>query len=136
VHSVHVISFSYLLWAAAHFGCQVWEYLTTTYNDHWTGQDGPIAWPARSPDLTPMDFFLWGHIKALIYTLPVDSEEELIACIVDAAATIRQQPGIFECTSLSAALLAVYQGWWLYIWTAALNWYEIQLFSEYFSGFA
>jgi hypothetical protein len=42
-----------------------------------------------------MDLFLLGHIKALIYKLPVDSEEALIAHIIKAAATIRQQPGIF-----------------------------------------
>jgi hypothetical protein len=35
-----------------------------------------------------MDLFLWGHIKALIYTSPVDSEEDLIACIGEAAAAI------------------------------------------------
>jgi hypothetical protein len=34
-----------------------------------------------------MHFFLWGHIKALIYMLPVDSEEDLIAHIVEAATT-------------------------------------------------
>jgi len=34
-------------------------------------------------DLTPMDFFLWGHI----YTLSVDSEEDLIAHIIETAAT-------------------------------------------------
>jgi hypothetical protein len=34
-----------------------------------------------------MGFFVWGHIKALIYVLPVDSEEDLIAHIVEAAAT-------------------------------------------------
>jgi len=49
-----------------------------------------------------MDFFLWGHIKALIYMLPVDSEEDLIAHTIEAAATIRQQPGIFACTHQSA----------------------------------
>jgi len=130
VHSVHVNSFSYLLWAAAHFGCKVWEYLTTTYNNHWIGQGGPTAWPARSPDLTPMDFFLWGHIKALIYTSPVVSEEDLIALITEASTTIRQQPGIFEHMSLSAASLTAYQGQWPYIWTAALNWHEIQLFFQ------
>jgi hypothetical protein len=31
-----------------------------------------------------------GHVKALIYTSPVDSEEDLIAHIVEAAATITQ----------------------------------------------
>jgi len=46
-----------------------------------------MAWPPRSLDLTPMVFFLWGHIKALIYTSPVDSEEDLIVRIVEAAGT-------------------------------------------------
>jgi len=59
-----------------------------------------VAWPPRSPDLTPLHFFQWGHIKALIDTLPFDSEVDLIARIVEA--TIRQQPGIFEHTSVSA----------------------------------
>jgi len=60
-----------------------------------------MTWPPRLPDLTPMEFLLWGHIKALIYMLPVDSEEDLIAHIVEAAATIRQQLGIFERTCQS-----------------------------------
>jgi len=45
-----------------------------------------------------MDFFLWGHMKALMDMLPLDSEEYLIVHIVVSLATIRQQPGIFECT--------------------------------------
>ena len=27
-----------------------------------------IAWPPRSPDMTPLDFFLWGYIKSKVYT--------------------------------------------------------------------
>lgn len=27
----------------------------------------PVAWPARSPDLTPCDFFLWGYLKSKVY---------------------------------------------------------------------
>ena len=50
----------------------------------WTGR--PMAWTPRSADITPMDFFQWDHIKALIYTSPVDSEEDLIAPIL-----LRQQ---------------------------------------------
>jgi hypothetical protein len=46
-----------------------------------------MAWLPRSPDFTPMDFFLWGHIKAQIYTSPFDSEEDLVAHIVEVAAT-------------------------------------------------
>jgi hypothetical protein len=28
---------------------------------------GPISWPPRSPDLTPLDFFLWGYAKDQVY---------------------------------------------------------------------
>jgi hypothetical protein len=62
----------------------------------WTGRGGPMSFSPRSLDFTLNDFFLWGHIKALIYTTPIDSEEGVTARIVVAAATIRQQTGIFE----------------------------------------
>ena len=25
-------------------------------------------WPARSPDLTPLDYFLWGYVKEMVYS--------------------------------------------------------------------
>ena len=28
---------------------------------------GDLNWPARSPDLVPCDFFLWGYLKSLVY---------------------------------------------------------------------
>lgn len=28
---------------------------------------GDIPWPARSPDLSPCDFFLWGYLKSIVY---------------------------------------------------------------------
>ena len=30
-------------------------------------RNGPVEQPHRSCDLTPLDFFLWGHIKSLVY---------------------------------------------------------------------
>jgi hypothetical protein len=68
-----------------------------------------LAWPPRSPDLTPMDFI---HIKALIYMSPVESEEDLIASIVEAAATCRYSAHVsVSATSSSSAL---YRGRWPY----------------------
>jgi hypothetical protein len=60
-----------------------------------------MAWPPRSLGLTPIDVFLQAHITTLIYMLPIDSEEDLIARVVEAAATMGQQPGIFEHTRQS-----------------------------------
>lgn len=31
----------------------------------WIGRGGPVLWPPRSPDLTHLDFFLWGYLKNL-----------------------------------------------------------------------
>jgi hypothetical protein len=54
---------------------------------HTTNAELEGAWPPSSSNLTSMNVFLWGHIKALIYTSPVDSETVPIAHIVEAAAT-------------------------------------------------
>ena len=50
----------------------------------WIGCGDPITWPAHSPDLTPLDYFLWGHMKSLVYVTPVDSEEDLVAWVLAA----------------------------------------------------
>ncbi|GFX03943.1 uncharacterized protein TNCV_4678481 [Trichonephila clavipes] len=28
---------------------------------------GAVNWPPRSCDLTPLDYFLWGYVKSLVY---------------------------------------------------------------------
>ena len=46
--------------APAHFALDVREYLNNIFPNGWIGRGGPVQWPPRSPDLTPMDFFIWG----------------------------------------------------------------------------
>ena len=36
-------------------------------DDNLQGRRGPIEFPPRSPDLTPMDFYLWGTVKDEVY---------------------------------------------------------------------
>ena len=36
--------------------------------EHFTSRSGPVNWPPRSCDLTPLDYFLWGYVKAHVYT--------------------------------------------------------------------
>ena len=49
-----------------------------------------IEWPARSPDLTPLDFFLWGYLKGKVYMTPPNNLEELRIRIERACASLRQ----------------------------------------------
>lgn len=53
--------------APAHYHHQVRQYLDNWMGNRWIGRRGPVAWPARSPDLTPLDFFLWGYVKQEVY---------------------------------------------------------------------
>jgi hypothetical protein len=34
--------------------------MSKVYPNLWIGRGGPRHWPARPPDLNPLDFFLWG----------------------------------------------------------------------------
>ena len=38
---------------------------------------GNVPWPPRSPDLSINDFFLWGHVKNVVYSSPVRSIRQL-----------------------------------------------------------
>ncbi|GBM70439.1 hypothetical protein AVEN_154432-1 [Araneus ventricosus] len=79
----------------AHYSIDVLLHLNATYGQQWIGQGGPVLWPARSPDLTCLDYFLWGYVKSLVYEIPVDSAEDLVARIAAAAGKVRDTPGIF-----------------------------------------
>ncbi|GBM98300.1 hypothetical protein AVEN_179921-1 [Araneus ventricosus] len=52
------------------------------------GYGGCVEWPPRSPDLNPMDFFLWGYIKQRVYATPPPTLQELRNRITDACASV------------------------------------------------
>lgn len=64
--------------APAHSTRQVYLQLTDMFEDRWIGPNGPRKWPPRSPDLTPCDYYLWGRIKSLVYSRPVENREDLV----------------------------------------------------------
>lgn len=62
--------------APPHWSRAVRAWLDEKFPGRWIGRGGPMRWPARSPDLTPCDFFLWGFIKSKVYgTRPRDITE-------------------------------------------------------------
>ena len=81
--------------ALPYFSREVRALLDTMYRGKWIGRGGPVDGPPRSPDLTSLDFIVWGHLKSLVYETPVNSCEDLIARIVAAAGKIRETPDVF-----------------------------------------
>jgi hypothetical protein len=82
--------------AAARFSRDVRDVLINIYHGRRIGRGGPTAWPPRSPDLNPLDLYLWEHLRTLVYAAPVDTEETPHQRIVDACQAIRNFPGISE----------------------------------------
>lgn len=71
--------------APAHYALIVRNWLNTNLPNRWIGRRGPYEWPARSPDLTTCDFFLWGYLKEQVYSAgPPATLDELRVAIAEA----------------------------------------------------
>jgi len=62
--------------APLHYTRHVREYLNESIPKRWLGYGGPVAWATRLPDLTPLDSYLWGHMKTLVYETKRRSSQE------------------------------------------------------------
>lgn len=51
--------------------------LNGQFGTQWIGTHGPTKWPPRSPDLTPLDYFLWGYLKDEVYKNNYNNVQEL-----------------------------------------------------------
>lgn len=60
--------------ATAHTANVTMDFLRTHFEDRIISR--PL-WPPRSPDLTPLDAFLWGYLKDKVFELPVNTTNEL-----------------------------------------------------------
>jgi len=74
--------------APAHYSRRVREILDTHFRDRWIGRGGPIVWPARSPDLNVLDYFVWGYIKASVEHRRHGTQDEVRNEIIAAFQTI------------------------------------------------
>lgn len=75
----------------AHHRITVREFLNVNYPNKWIGRNGPILWPPRSPDLTPLDFYVWGRMKELVYDEAIRSHNHLISKIVEVGEKMKQE---------------------------------------------
>lgn len=63
--------------APPHYHREVTSFLHENFPNRWIGRRGSVEYPPRSPDLTPLDFFLWGYLKDKVYGRKPKTIEEL-----------------------------------------------------------
>lgn len=72
-----------------HYARIIRQWLDENFPHHWIGRGSElIGWPPRSPDLTPLDFFLWGFLVQKVYKTRPRNREELRVRIRQACAEI------------------------------------------------
>lgn len=74
--------------APAHRDRRCVTFLNNFKPNRWIGNNGPINWPARSPDITPMDFAIWAFIKDRVYRTTPQNLNHLILKIRQACGEI------------------------------------------------
>ena len=89
-----------------HFHVNVRHFLDRTFNQKWRGRRGSATeFPPRSPDLTPLDFYLRGTVNNTVYATKPQTMEELRDQIEHAI----NPDGMSLC---STSLLGVYCSRW------------------------
>ncbi|GFU34969.1 transposase [Trichonephila clavipes] len=71
--------------ATCHTARATIDLLKDTFGESLILRFGPVNWPPRSCDLTPLDYFLWGDVKLLVYAdkpQPLDHLEDNIRRVI------------------------------------------------------
>ena len=82
--------------APCHRGIIVKNRLKDVFGDRIIGVGHDVEWPPRSPDLTPCDFFLWGHLKNEVYKTPPTDLQELRNRIIQSATVLKNNPEMIK----------------------------------------
>ena len=61
------------------------------FDDRVISRRMPHAWPAHSPDMSPLDCSLWGHLQQIVYEKNPESLEELKTILDEAASSISEE---------------------------------------------
>lgn len=64
-------------WWPLHYTTKIRKWLDENFPGHWLGPRGTFEWPAKFPDPTPLDFFLWRVLKNCVYVNKPHSIDEL-----------------------------------------------------------
>lgn len=96
LHRIYGNRFNRLWWfqdgAPAHRTMNVRQKLRELFGTRVVALHHDVEWPPRSPDLTPCDFFLWGHIKSKVYATPLENINQLQERIIREVNAIKENP--------------------------------------------
>ena len=76
--------------APAHSSRCVLDWLQTTFPERLISIKTAFPWPANSPDLSPLEFYMWGYVKSQVFAANPQTTGEVKNIIMDTVASIAQ----------------------------------------------
>ena len=77
----------------------------------WIGRAGQFAWPERSPDLTPLDYYMWGPHEILDLRDPYGIQGGLLPRIMAAANVRGPSIGNRVYQDMDGGIVSVFTSW-------------------------
>lgn len=77
--------------APAHTSKDAMDWLTARFSDTFISHRSEFPWPPRSPDLSPLDYFLWGYVKDHVFRSKPASLDELKKEVREVIASINSE---------------------------------------------
>lgn len=92
--------------APAHYAVIVREFLDEFFPG-WIGRRGQVEWPPRSPDVTPLDFAVWGILKEKVFHLQLPDMETMKNVITEEVAKLNDDKQLLRriCNSVKKRCL-------------------------------
>jgi len=82
-----------------HFSQVVRQYLNHELKNRWICHGSTQNWPPWSPDLNPLDYHVWGYMKAIVSACKVNTREKLLQRILSATRSINNTAVLRKVTS-------------------------------------
>ena len=76
--------------ATAHTSVIARDWLKSRFGNKVISHRTDFLWPARSPDLSPLDFFLWSYVKEKVFSTRPSNINDLKIAVREALALIDQ----------------------------------------------
>jgi hypothetical protein len=81
------------------------QYPTQQFPNRQIGPEGEQNWPPRSPDLNQLDYHVWGYMKPMAYVRKVNTRDELLRRVLNAARRINNAAVLHKVTCFLATQL-------------------------------
>lgn len=57
------------------------DFLNRRFGEKWISRGGSQFWPPRSPDLNPINFYIWSYMKSIVLKSVDKTEQRAVANI-------------------------------------------------------